>query len=206
MKLYEPAMRHLLDTYIRAEESEKLSAFDDMTLVDLIIERGEEAVETLPESIAGDLEAMAETIENNVRRLIIDEMAVNPKYYEKMSELLDALIKQRRQQAIEYREYLEKIVELTRQASPKQQGKNYPTGIDSPAVKALYDNLGENAILAIRLDERIRSAKRADWRDNAFKIKEVRNAICTLLDSDVRERDRFDVEAILELVKAQREY
>ncbi len=34
---------------------------------------------------------MAETIENNVRRLIIDEMAVNPKYYEKMSELLDAL-------------------------------------------------------------------------------------------------------------------
>lgn len=206
MKLYEPAMRHLLDTYIRAEESEKLSAFDDMTLVDLIIERGEEAVETLPESIADDLEAMAETIENNVRRLIIDEMAVNPKYYEKMSELLDALIKQRRQQAIEYREYLEKIVELTRQASPKQQGKNYPTGIDSPAVKALYDNLGENAILAIRLDERIRSAKRADWRDNAFKIKEVRNAICTLLDSDVRERDRFDVEAILELVKAQREY
>jgi type I restriction enzyme, R subunit len=33
---------------------------------------------------------MAETIENNVRvELIIDEMAVNPKYYEKMSELLD---------------------------------------------------------------------------------------------------------------------
>jgi type I restriction enzyme, R subunit len=28
---------------------------------------------------------VAETIENNVRRLIIDEMAVNPKYYERMS-------------------------------------------------------------------------------------------------------------------------
>jgi type I restriction enzyme, R subunit len=41
MKMYEPAMRHLLDTYIRAEESEKLSAFDDMTLVQLIVERGE---------------------------------------------------------------------------------------------------------------------------------------------------------------------
>ena len=34
--------------------------------------------------------SVAETIENNVRRLIIDEMAVNPKYYEKMSALLDA--------------------------------------------------------------------------------------------------------------------
>ena len=32
MKMFEPAMRHLLDTYIRAEESEKISAFDDMTL------------------------------------------------------------------------------------------------------------------------------------------------------------------------------
>ncbi len=51
MKMYEPAMRHLLDTYIRAEESEKLSAFDDMTLVELIVERGEKAVETLPKGI-----------------------------------------------------------------------------------------------------------------------------------------------------------
>ena len=49
---------------------------------------------------------MAETIENNVRKLIIDEMAVNPKYYEKMSELLDALIRQRKQQALSYKAYL----------------------------------------------------------------------------------------------------
>ena len=38
LKMYEPAMRHLLDTYIRAEESEQLSGFDDMTLVELIVE------------------------------------------------------------------------------------------------------------------------------------------------------------------------
>ena len=37
LKMYEPAMRHLIDTYIRAEDSEKLSAFDDMPLVDLIV-------------------------------------------------------------------------------------------------------------------------------------------------------------------------
>ena len=34
LKQYEPAMRHLLDSYIRAEESKKQSAFDDMTLVE----------------------------------------------------------------------------------------------------------------------------------------------------------------------------
>ena len=46
---------------------------------------------------------MAETIENNVRKLIIDEMAVNPKYYETMSEVLDSLIQARRQEAINYK-------------------------------------------------------------------------------------------------------
>ena len=86
LKMYEPAMRHLLNTYIRAEESETLSAFDDMTLVQLVVERGEAAIDSLPGGIRGNRDAVAETIENNVRRIIIDEMAVNPKYYEKMSE------------------------------------------------------------------------------------------------------------------------
>ena len=206
MKLYEPAMRHLLDTYIRADESEELSAFDDMTLVDLIIERGENAVEALPESVKGDKDAMAETIENNVRRLIIDEMAVNPKYYEKMSQLLDALIEQRRQEAIEYREYLKKIVELTRKAGPKGPEEQYPSGISSPALRAIYDNLGQDAALAIRLDDRIRSVKRADWRNNPFKVKEVRNAIKALMEEESQPDGGFDVDAALELVKAQHEY
>lgn len=48
LKLYEPAMRHLIDAYIRAEESEKISAFDDMTLIQLIVERGEGAINALP--------------------------------------------------------------------------------------------------------------------------------------------------------------
>jgi type I restriction enzyme, R subunit len=58
-------------------------------------------VDSLPVGIRGNRESVAETIENNVRRLIIDQSAVNPKYYEKMSELLDALILQRRQEALD---------------------------------------------------------------------------------------------------------
>ena len=37
LKRYEPAMRHLIDTYIQAEVSEKVSAFDDLSLVELIV-------------------------------------------------------------------------------------------------------------------------------------------------------------------------
>lgn len=206
MKMYEPAMRHLLDTYIRADESEKLSAFDDMTLVELVVERGEDAVDSLPASIASDREAMAETIENNVRRLIIDEMAVNPKYYEKLSKLLDALIEQRRQDALEYKEYLRQIVELTRRAARQEEQSLYPGGIDTPAKQALYDNLGQDATLALQLDQKIRNEKKADWRGNRFKEREVRNAIASVLGSQVRETDTADVETVMELVRNQSDY
>jgi type I restriction enzyme R subunit len=206
MKMYEPAMRHLLDTYIRAEESEKLSAFDNMTLVELVVERGEAAVDSLPSSISGDQEAMAETIENNVRRLIIDEMAVNPKYYEKISELLDALIEQRRQEAIEYKEYLRRIVELTRQAARREGESRYPTGIDTPALQALYDNLGQDSALALSLDEKIRTVKKADWRGNKFKEREVRNAIAYVLETQARESEIPDQDMVFELVKNQHDY
>ena len=221
MKIYEPAMRHLLDTYIRAEESEKLSAFNDMTLVQLIVERGEAAVDTLPKGLRENRETMAETIENNVRRLIIDEMAVNPKYYEKMSELLDALIAQRKQEAIDYKAYLVKVVDLTKQVSNPEATSLYPPAVNNSACRALYDNLkdvsgldellhvGERVsdtpadvaeIAARAVDDTIRRVKKADWRGNRFKEREVHSAITEVLG------DGALVAQIFEIVKAQRDY
>ena len=149
MKMFEPAMRHLLDTYIRAEESERVAAFDDMSLVDLIVEREEGAIDALPETIRDSEEAMAETIENNVRKLIIDEMAVNPRYYEQMSKLLDALIEERRRQALAYKEYLRRIIELTKKVKRPETGTRYPGMINTPALRALYDNLEEPDVLKV---------------------------------------------------------
>lgn len=91
---YEPAMRHLIDTYIRAEESEKISAFDDLSLIQLIVERGPTMVVEKPGVMKTD-EAVAETIENNVRKLIINESPNDLGVLRKMSKLLDVLIEQR---------------------------------------------------------------------------------------------------------------
>ncbi|KAB2949522.1 MAG: HsdR family type I site-specific deoxyribonuclease [Phycisphaerae bacterium] len=201
MKVYEPAMRHLLDAYIRAEESEKVSAFDDMTLVQLIVEQGEGAVESLPESIRSNPEAMAETIENNVRRLIIDEMPVNPKYFEKMSQLLDALILQRKREALNYRAYLAKIVDLTRKVSRPESQAAYPASINSPARRALFDNLNQDEVLAVQVDTAIRNIKKDDWRGMRAKRIEVRNAIKSVLGDD----DGF-VDAIYKIAESQRDY
>ena len=200
LKMYEPAMRHLIDTYIRAEESEKISAFDDMSLIQLIVERGADAVEDLPKGIRKNQEAVAETIENNVRKLIIDEQPINPKYYEKMSELLDALIEQRKQEALDYQKYLEKIVELAKKVK-NPAGEEYPKALNTPAKRALYDNLGKDEALALKVDSAVRESRQDDWRGNAVKVRKVRIAIKAVLQDDEALTDQ-----ILELVKNQNEY
>ncbi len=45
-----------------------------MTLIELIVKRGVDAVSALPDGIKRNKEAVAETIENNIRKLIIDEL------------------------------------------------------------------------------------------------------------------------------------
>ncbi|MCZ7538803.1 MAG: type I restriction endonuclease subunit R [Anaerolineae bacterium] len=200
LKMYEPAMRHLIDTYIRAEESEKVSAFDDLTLVQLIVERGLGAIDDLPSGIANNPEAVAETIVNNLRRLIIDENPINPKYYDKMSELLDTLIQERKDKALEYEQYLARIVELARQVNNPATGESYPASLDTRAKRALYDNLDNDEQLALGLDAEIRRTKRDSWRGNRMKEREVQLAIRRYLtDEELAER-------IFELVKNQSEY
>src|SRR5665213_623351 len=217
LKQYEPAMRHLIDAYIRAEESETVSAFNDLSLIQLIVERGVDAVDALPKGIKKNKEAVAETIENNVRKLIIDESPINPKYYEKMSELLDALIAQRKSDALSYKEYLQQIVELTKQAKGGPGGAAYPKSLDTPAKKALYDNLGKNEALALAVDTAVRKNAQAGWRDdNIFKIRKMRKAIHDVLypdeaqfgslreePPDEKAKQQAEVDRILELVKKQ---
>lgn len=201
LKMYEPAMRHLIDTYIRAEESEKISAFDDLSLIQLIVERGAEAVDALPKGIQESKEAVAETIENNVRKLIIDEQPINPKYYERMSELLDALIEKRRADALAYEEYLAEIVALTKQVKNPATGAAYPAALNTAAKRALYDNLAKDETLALNVDSAIRLSRQDNWRGNRMKVLMVKSAIKAILDGD-EER----TEVILELAKNQHEY
>ena len=217
LKMYEPAMRHLLDTYIRAEESEKLADFDELPLVQLIVERGEQAIDKLPPGIRKNRGAISETIENNVRRLIIDEAAVNPKYYEHMSALLDALILQRRQEAIEYKEYLERIIELAGKVANPGNETSYPASINTSALRAIFDNLvdpldetqheahesgvGSREAMAFDVDHAIRTVKKADWKGSKIKQQEVRIAIKSALGGDEEL-----VGKILDIAMAQNDY
>src|SRR5208337_5462230 len=178
LKLFEPAMRHLIDAYIGAEDSETLAQFNDMSLIELIVKKGTDAVKDLPKGIRDNHRATAETIENNVRRLIIEESPINPRYYAKMSTLLDALIIERRSDKIGYKLYLEKIVELTKRIkSQNDPDTKYPKAVNTPAKRALYDNLDNNEQLALGVNEAVQSYKQDDWESNTFKTKRIRLAI-----------------------------
>jgi type I restriction enzyme R subunit len=200
LKMYEPAMRYLIDTYIRAEDSVKVSSFDNMPLVQLLVERGTGALDTLPAGIAGNKSAMAETIENNIRRLITDEMPVNPAYYARMSELLDTLILERKQQARDYEDYLATIIELARQVNNPETGSAYPPSLNTPARRALYDNLGQNEAQAIAIDQAIQRTRKDGWRGNMLKEREISYAIAEVVEDKARASE------ILEIAKQQSDY
>jgi type I restriction enzyme, R subunit len=200
LKAYEPAMRHLIDTYISAEESEVISKFDDMTLVDLIVERGLSAIDELPKSIKQNKEAVAETIENNLRKVIIEERPTNPKYYEKMSVLLYELIEQRKSEVKDYEEYLKKIVDLTRKVARPSSSDHYPSSLGSNAKRALYDNLNKDISLALNIDDEILRTRKDSWRGNRIKEREVKFAIKKHIDNDDL------AEEIFEIVKKQHDY
>ncbi|OFS38814.1 type I restriction endonuclease subunit R [Corynebacterium sp. HMSC069E04] len=138
LKQFEAGMRALLDTYIQADASRNLATFDQ-GLIHLIVEHGVGVIDKLPENIRKDPEAAAETIVNNVRKTIVDEQAMNPKYYESMSTLLDALIEQRREAVIDYEEYLLKLVELAQRIARGESDQKYPEWAGTSARRALID-------------------------------------------------------------------
>ena len=202
LRKYEPAMRTLIDRYISAEESEKLTAFDDMTLVDLIVKKGEDALNDLPDAVKHNQDATAETIENNVRRLIIDEMPTNPKYYQRMSELLDELVKQRKRSDIEYKAYLAKLVEFSKQVNNPEQSKYYPQNINSRGKQALYDNLGKDTNKAMEVHDAIMDSRQDAWRGNPLKERAIKIGIKKSVNGISTE----EIDDILEIIKNQNEY
>jgi type I restriction enzyme R subunit len=199
LKRYEPEMRRLIDTFIRADFARPLSSLEDMSLVDLIAERQVDPDNAMPWGLRGSRDNVAETIDNNVRRLIIDETPVNPRFYEKLSTLLSDLVDQRRQNAIEYSMYLDQIAELARLA---KQGHDhtYPEKIETPGQRALYDNLDQDADRAARVDRIIRENALDGFRENAMKQRQLKRALAEEI-SDPHEIDR-----VIEIVTQHAEY
>ena len=202
LKKYEPAMRALMDRYISASESKILTSFNDKSLVELLVDKGAGALSQLPEVIKNNQEAIEETIENNVRKLITDEMPTNPRYYQQMSELLKELIRQRKQAVLEYQKYLEEIIALAKKVRDPSKSEQYPSTIDSRGKQALYDNLDNDEEKAFRVHEAVMSSRSDDFRGHLLKERRIKIAIKKALPAISEE----GLKELFEIIKNQYEY
>jgi type I restriction enzyme R subunit len=193
-------MRHLIDTYIEASEPRKISPFDGMSLLDLIVKTGiADAINNQLSGLKGNQEAIAETIENNVRSKIIKENLNDPAYYEKMSALLDEIIKARKDKALKYEDYLKQIAALAQRVAVGQ-AEEMPEKLNTPGKRALYNNLRHDEALALKIDETVRKTRPDGWRGIQSREQTIKAALYGVLQSST------EVERIFLIIKAQTEY
>ncbi len=218
-KAYEADMRHLIDTYVQADEPRKISPFDNMGLLDLIVKTGiGDAIAQQLGGLNGNKGAIAETIENNVRRKIIKEHLNDPAYYEKMSALLDEIIAARKSKAIEYEAYLKRIAELAKKVEIGF-AESTPTTLNTPGKRALYNNLRSASAgqvheppaaynqdadkelkLALEIDQVVRQVRPDGWRGIQSREQVIKAALYGVL------KNVDEVERIFLIIKAQSEY
>ncbi len=200
LKAYEADMRHLIDTYIEADSPRKISPFDNMSLLDLIVTSGiAAAVGSLPAGIRSDKDAVAETIANNVRSKIIREHLNDPALYDKMSTLLDEIISDLHAKRIAYEEYLRRIAELAKRVQAGQ-AEETPEQLNSPGRRALYNNLGQNEALALWIDKAVKEARPDDWRGIGTREQVIKATLNASLNNAA------EVERIFQIIYKHSEY
>jgi len=217
IKPFEADMRHLLNTYIQADPADPLGTVDNYSLVELIIQTGihDAIAKKLNEKGKLSKNAIAEGIINNVRKTIIRDQLTDPKFYEGMSKLLDDLIKQSRDDAAAYEEFLIKAEALVKHMAQKSTG-NHPSvlnghreavvlfnNLDSiPATNFRYPTSEEDKVaLAMRINWVVRESAPAGWRGDQAREAQVLNALFPIMD-----RDRDATTAIFEIIKNQPGY
>ena len=96
--------------------------------------------------------------------------------------------------------FLEKIKQLASDVSNPMGKTDYPISLNSIAKRNLFDNLNNDEILALAIDNVIKSNKLDGWRDGGLKEKKLRIAINEIIKDDSK------TEELMQIVKAQNEY
>lgn len=206
LKAYEPDMRYILDTYIKADDSRTINSLGDMTLVELLINSKST---TLIDEFSTNEGAKAEIIDNNIKHEIVKKVDTNPTYYGKLSERLEILIERRKIAAISYAEYLNQVVELAKAVLHPENNSNYPDEIRAnEAKRALYDYFGGNTDEALSMDRAIKASLSTNWKDNYQKQKQIKHAIYDNLLQYGYDKDKIykEVDDIFSIMERQKEY
>ncbi|GHS51341.1 hypothetical protein VN1169_02050 [Helicobacter pylori] len=183
LKSYSEDMRRILDAYIKATDSKTLIKIEDQGLCEVLAQMDINDFNKELSEVFKKESSMAESIANNTKKRIIEKEASDPKYYEKLSSLLNDLINQFREKKLTYLEYLQQIHNLAKQVIHKED-KNYPKKINTNALKTLYDNLDQNEALALEIDACIRDNKKDGWVGHNQKEKNLKIALRKIINDE----------------------
>ncbi|WP_033619432.1 type I restriction endonuclease subunit R [Helicobacter pylori] len=192
LKSYSEDMRRILDAYIKTTDSEVLFQIEDQGLCEVLAQMNVNDFNKALSQVFKNESSMAESIANNIKKRIIEKEASDPKYYEKLSSLLNDLILQFREKKLTYLEYLQQIHDLAKQVIHKEN-KNYPKKINTNALKTLYDNLDENEALALETDACIRGNKKDGWVGHSVKERSLKNALKKIIGDEVLLENIFNL-------------
>lgn len=181
LKQYNAMMRQLLDQYVQAPKSNVLEKLDDFSFLDIIDANrsendpdGTDAIIEEEKSMGGQ-PAAAETIASNVRKYIIRKRDANPDFYDKLSDKLNRILEELKQNTEEYKEELRKLIEILREIRGSKA--EYPSDINTEGKKALYDNLGKDETLALRTYLCIKENAEVGFRENKMRLRALKIAI-----------------------------
>jgi type I restriction enzyme, R subunit len=142
-----------------------------------------------------------------------------------MSQLLDDLIKQKRDDTESYEAFLKKAEELVQRMGKGHSDAGIPSALHgNPEATSVYRNLPERLFepnppvagavqgaetsygddrlaLTMKIDRAIREKAPADWKGDETRERELLNALFPLLN-----RDRKATEAIFDIIKKQPNY
>lgn len=200
---YEKDMRKLLDTFIGADEAILLTP-----LVDIFDRKFDNEIKK-----ESNLNAKAQSIASAISAAISDKFDANPAFYNSISNELEKILDEYKNQRISQEEKLNMILALKDKITSSVSTKTYPPEIKgSIPLEAFYDNLFEELNLddestiklAIKVDEIYKNVKmRPEWQNNIEVQKEINFKITELLWNI---EDAFDIkfentEKILEILR-----
>lgn len=194
LKNYDSAMRYMIDNYISADTSETQIKLDETTLLDIIIVSGiDKATKIMPEEFRKNKKAMALAIENNIASTIINNQNQNPRYYSKMSELLSELIDMKKQQNLDYQEYLQKLVELVKKVKTPEKTGLYPKTIHNVRLRGLYDILDKDEDSTLKIYNYLNSNVSKDFMESKMKQRELRLNLSMVINDKAKEEEIFNL-------------
>ncbi|WP_458791608.1 type I restriction endonuclease subunit R [Yoonia sp. MH D7] len=218
IKPFEADMRHLLNTYVQADPAQNIGNLGQMSLTEAIIETGihDAIAQKLNDKGKLSKKSIAEGIINNLRRTIIRDQLTDPRFYDQMSKLLEDLIRQSRDDAAAYEQFLLDAQKLAQQLGNAGASSAVPADLKGNREAIVLfnnlDGLGGNIFacpadeegktaLAMAIDQAIRGSAQSGWKGDYTRERQVKSLIYPMLNSDP-----IATLALFEIVKSQQGY